>query len=155
MFTGSIASDDGKSDPSPDKTPNPKSAKKRKRKNGDDSDSLGATLGGGGQAKPARKTSDSNRTINDYFGKPCSSPGRAHSGSKSPSPSSNHFPPCSPQPQFLPNMVDFRQMQPPPGPRPVPQGIVIITIATIHYFEASLSRTLKMPKIFNMLCKVF
>jgi len=122
MSTGSIASDDGKSDPSPDKTPNPKSAKKRKRKNGDDGDSLGANIGAGGQSKPARKTSDSNRTINDYFGKPCSSPGRAHSGSKSPSPSSNHFPPCSPQPQFLPNMVDFRQMQPPPGPRPVPQG---------------------------------
>ena len=126
---GSIASDDGKSDPSPDKTPNPKSAKKRKRKNGDDS----ATGGGGAdsmgpaQNKPIRKTSDSNRTINDYFGKPCSSPGRAAGGggAKSPSPSSNHFPPCSPgQPgpgQFLPNIVDYRQMQP-PGPRPVPQG---------------------------------
>jgi len=69
--------------------------------------------------KPPRKTSDNNRTINDYFGRPCSSPGRGVSGAKSPSPSSNHFPPCSPQPQFLPTMVDYRMQ--PPGPRPVPQ----------------------------------
>ena len=113
IFSGSIASDDGKSDPSPEKAPNPKSAKKRKRKNGEDSEVMAAN-------KPPRKTSDNNRTINDYFGRPCSSPGRGVSGAKSPSPSSNHFPPCSPQPQFLPTMVDYRMQ--PPGPRPVPQG---------------------------------
>lgn len=112
LSTGSIASDDGKSDPSPEKAPNPKSAKKRKRKNGEDSEVMAAN-------KPPRKTSDNNRTINDYFGRPCSSPGRGVSGAKSPSPSSNHFPPCSPQPQFLPTMVDYRMQ--PPGPRPVPQ----------------------------------
>jgi len=113
LSTGSIASDDGKSDPSPEKAPNPKSAKKRKRKNGDDSEVMAAN-------KPPRKTSDNNRTINDYFGRPLGSPGRGVSGAKSPSPSSNHFPPCSPQPQFLPTMVDYRMQ--PPGPRPVPQG---------------------------------
>jgi len=119
LSSGSVASDDGKfaQDPSPDKTPNAKTPKerKRKRKNGDD--------GGDGvvAAKPGRKASDNNRTINDYFGKPMSSPGRAHSGAKSPSPSSGQFLPCSPQPPFIPGaMADFRMQ--PPAPRPGQPG---------------------------------
>jgi len=75
-------------------------------------------------SKPGRKTSDNNRTINDYFGKPTSSPGRGPSGAKSPSPNSNQFLPCSPQPTFMSGMGDFR-MQPPaprPGQQPVPRG---------------------------------
>jgi hypothetical protein len=114
LSTGSVASDDGKSaqDPSPDKTPNAKTPKerKRKRKNGDDNNE------GSQSSKPGRKTSDNNRTINDYFGKPTSSPGRAHGGAKSPSPSSNQFLPCSPQPSFIPGMGDYRMQ--PPAPRP-------------------------------------
>ena len=115
LFLGSVASDDGKSaqDPSPDKTPNAKTPKerKRKRKNGEE-----PAEGGPPTAKPGRKTSDNTRTINDYFGKPMSSPGRAHSGAKSPSPSSGQFLPCSPQPPFMAGMGDYR-MQPPGMPR--------------------------------------
>ena len=127
LFPGSVASDDGKSqqDPSPDKTPNAKTPKerKRKRKNGDD-----AEAGGPGQAaKPGRKTSDNTRTINDYFGKPAtSSPGRVHSGTKSPSPSTGGFLPCSPQPPFNPGMGEFRMQ--PPAPRQG-QGVPVISRA--------------------------
>jgi hypothetical protein len=108
---GSLASDDGKllQEPSPDKTANAKTPKERKRKRKTAEDP-------GSDQKASRKPSDNNRTINDYFGKPQSSPGRLHSGAKSPSPSAAQFLPCSPQPP--PYMSgDFIRMQPPPAPR--------------------------------------
>jgi len=127
LSTGSVASDDGKNaqDPSPDKTPSVKTPKerKRKRKNGDDGESGGPGGGNGSvtpSVKPGRKVSDNNRTINDYFSKPISSPGRSHGGAKSPSPSAGQFLPCSPQP-FLPGITDFR-MQPPATPRLATSG---------------------------------
>ena len=105
MSTGSIHSDDGKfgTDPSPDKTPNLKTPKerKRKRKNAETPDTGGE--GGAGNVKGNRKGSDNTRQISDYFGKPASSPGRSHSGAKSPSPSAGPglLYSGSPQPPFL------------------------------------------------------
>ena len=112
ITAGSLASDDGKilQEPSPDKSANAKTPKERKRKRKTPDDPAN------NEPKPSRKPSDNNRTINDYFGKPQSSPGRLHSGAKSPSPSAAQFLPCSPQPPpFMGG--DFIRMQPPPAPR--------------------------------------
>jgi len=125
MSTGSIQSDDGKfgTDPSPDKTPTLKTPKERKRKRKvADTPEIGD--GGPGQAKGNRKGSDTNRPISDYFvGKPSSSPGRSHSGAKSPSPSGPMVFAGSPQPPFmnrgdfgvgpLGNLGEFGRMNPP------------------------------------------
>ena len=129
MSTGSLHSDDGKfgADPSPDKTPTlktPKDGRKRKRKNPETPDTGGDGGGGGGtggQLKGNRKGSDTNRPISDYFGKPSSSPGRGHSGAKSPSPSAPMVFSGSPQPPFMNRsefaaggLTDFRGMTPTP-----------------------------------------
>eukprot|EP00092_Neocalanus_flemingeri_P012548 GFUD01013524.1.p1 GENE.GFUD01013524.1~~GFUD01013524.1.p1 ORF type:complete len:933 (+),score=190.12 GFUD01013524.1:215-3013(+) len=108
MSTGSIQSDDGKfgTDPSPDKTPTLKTPKERKRKR-KPVDTPEQVDGGPGLAKGNRKTSDTNRPISDYFGKPSSSPGRSHSGAKSPSPSGPMVFAGSPQPPFM-NRGDFQ-----------------------------------------------
>jgi len=109
MSTGSIQSDDGKfgTDPSPDKTPTlktPSDKRKRKRKVAETPE-MGDN--GPGQAKGNRKGSDTNRPISDYFvGKPSSSPGRSHSGAKSPSPSGPLVFAGSPQQPFM-NRGDF------------------------------------------------
>lgn len=91
MSSGSVHSDDGKlgpTDPSPDKTPTLKTPKERKRKRKviEEVGVVSADGSGPMSAKGGRKGSDSNRPISDYFGKPSSSPGRGHSGAKSPSP---------------------------------------------------------------------
>ena len=111
MSTGSLHSDDGKfgAEPSPDKTPTlktPKDGRKRKRKNPE----TPSTCEGDGvqsQMKGNRKGSDTNRPISDYFGKPSSSPGRVHSGAKSPSPSAPLVFSGSPQPPFM-NRGEFQ-----------------------------------------------
>jgi len=126
MSTGSIQSDDGKfgTDPSPDKTPTLKTPKERKRKR-KVVDTPEMSDGGPGQAKGNRKGSDTNRPISDYFvGKPSSSPGRSHSGAKSPSPSGPLVFAGSPQQPYmnrdfvsgagaLGNLSEFGRMNPP------------------------------------------
>jgi len=138
MSSGSVHSDDGKlgtGDPSPDKTPTLKTPKERKRKRKQPED--GGLDGSASASKGTRKTSDSNRPISDYFGKPpISSPGRAHSGAKSPSPNSGQlagtaYVTGSPQAPFMARgdfqsigqaMVgEFGRMNP---PRPPLMGVV-------------------------------
>ena len=130
MSSGSIHSDDGQygANNSPqDKTTTPVKTpkeRKRKRKTGEE----GSGDGAGSATKP-RKGSDSNRPISDYFGKPVSSPGRGHSGAKSPSPSAPLLGfATSPQPPYMGRgdfgerlasqgaMQEFGRMNPPRHP---------------------------------------
>lgn len=121
--TGSVHSDDGKLlDPSPDKSTAIKTPKERKRKRKNAEDVNEAHLN-----KGARKPTESNRTIHEYFGKHSGSPVRGRSGAKSPSPSAPFMPggmfPTSPQAQFVPGGAgDYRansehMMMQPPAPR--------------------------------------
>jgi len=153
MSTGSIQSDDGKvttpQDPSPDKTPTLKTPKERKRKRKvvDTPESCD----GPGQAKGNRKGSDTNKQppINDYFGKHAASPGRSHSGAKSPSPSGPLVFAGSPQPPFMNrgafgdgamgNLGEFGRMNPPrstiiaggpPLPHPVRPQMIVKSVQT-------------------------
>jgi len=145
MSSGSIHSDDGQygTNNSPqDKTTPMKTPKerKRKRKTGED----GTSEGSGSATKP-RKGSDNNRPISDYFGKNVSSPGRGHSGAKSPSPSGPMVGvgvgvgpmvgyTGSPQPPYMgrgdfgdriAGMPDFGRMNPPRQPLLGGSGVVV------------------------------
>jgi len=156
MSTGSIQSDDGKFDPSPDKTPTLKTPKERKRKR-KTADTPDNTEGGPGLAKGNRKGSDTNRPISDYFGKPSSSPGRSHSGAKSPSPSGPMVFAGSPQPPFMNRgdfqpgglvgtMGEFGRMNPPRstiiagGPQ-LPQQIVVRPQMVVKTVQTDLTRS--------------